>query len=597
MAEGYWGKYWRRRVSRRRVLAGGATLAAGSAAILAGCGDDDDDDDDGGEDPTATSAAGETPAATATEPAAGGPTRGGTFRTWKTTEDQGLDPAVFHTNNGEQLGLFNHLLDFQVSKGEFSMDAALSFEQVDDTTLVWNIRQGMEFHNGDPVTTEDVAYTLGRPPAVYAELGTTHQPRSNFLYIDSVEAIDGENVQENWTTPNVDRLIHRSRWYFGIVNKVITEGNGGMIQEHPFGASAGPYTLDTRNAQGTRIVRNPNYYAHPNPDDGFVEDGPYIDEMQASILPDPAAAKAAFLSGDLDYFGSPDVAELDDFTGYDGAAVEEASAGGWAVLGFDGGKFYDERARRAVRAGINYDAYIASIWAGEGKLQAPLTVANTAFQRLSQEDLAEYMVYDPAEARKLWEASEHPDLDSILISTVANPAQQLISEFCQQNLQEALGISVEVEALDVQTWVNGATVQGRTKPWDLLQSGSGGAGGTDGTPDTNYLSWYDPQQYAKNSFNHHFESPHQSILDGAAVVEDFIKRQAVEFDHEARVEIITELQRWILDHAWSVHPLPIATNSFLVVSKRLRDYGKDDWFNAYSTGGFPRRESAWLAEA
>ncbi len=34
MTKDYWGRYWRRRISRRRVLAGGATLAAGSAAIL-----------------------------------------------------------------------------------------------------------------------------------------------------------------------------------------------------------------------------------------------------------------------------------------------------------------------------------------------------------------------------------------------------------------------------------------------------------------------------------------------------------------------------------------------------------------------------------
>ena len=64
--------------------------------------------------------------------------RGGTFRTWKTTEDQGLDSAVFHTNNGEVTQMvYNHLLDLQVSKGTFSMDGAVGYEQVDDTTLVW----------------------------------------------------------------------------------------------------------------------------------------------------------------------------------------------------------------------------------------------------------------------------------------------------------------------------------------------------------------------------------------------------------------------------------------------------------------------------
>ena len=33
--------------------------------------------------------------------------------------------------------VYNHLLDLQVSKGTFSMDGAVGYEQVDDTTLVW----------------------------------------------------------------------------------------------------------------------------------------------------------------------------------------------------------------------------------------------------------------------------------------------------------------------------------------------------------------------------------------------------------------------------------------------------------------------------
>ncbi len=43
--------------------------------------------------------------------------------------------------------------------------------------------------------------------------------------------------------------------------------------------------------------------------------------------------------------------------------------------------------------------------------------------------------------------------------------------------------------------------------------------------------------------------------------------------------------------------MPMAATSFLGVSSRLRDYGKDDWFNAYAAGNTPRRESAWLDDA
>ena len=163
--DNYWLRLRGRRLTRRSFLAGTGVAAAGSAAILAGCGDDDDDDDAG---PAATQAAATQAAATeaaaaeaeaeateaaaaATEaPAAADSRRGGTFRTWKSTEDQGLDPAIYHTNNGEVTAkVYNHLLDFQVSKGVFGLDAATGFEQIDETTLVWAMREGMKFHNGD----------------------------------------------------------------------------------------------------------------------------------------------------------------------------------------------------------------------------------------------------------------------------------------------------------------------------------------------------------------------------------------------------------------------------------------------------------------
>ena len=627
--DNYWLRLRGRRLSRRGFLAGAGVAAAGSAAILAGCGDDDDDDD-GVTDPTATTAAtaaatraaddgGGQATATATAtaapteaPAAGGPRRGGTFRTWKSTEDQGLDPAVFHTNNGEVTqNVYNHLLDFQVSKGVFSLDGAVGYEQIDDTTMVWTLREGMQFHNGDPVTAEDVAYTIARPPGLLADLGATHVPANTFDYFDTIDAIDATHVQEKWIGPRADALIHRSRQYFGLVNKKLVEAAGGYAQEHEQGMAAGPYMLSERNAEGTHLIRNPNYYSHPNPEDGFVEDGPYIEEYDVRIVPDAITARSLLESGDLDAYGTIDALEAEELEGNENVAVVGAPAGGWSVLGFDGGKWRDQRAREALRKGFNYDAFIASIRAGDGKLQAPLTVTNTRFQRLTQEDLAGWYVYDPADARALWEAAASDaaargeadaDYDSIYenveIHTITGDLYLTISDFAARSLQDALGTPFEVTSADVQTWVNAANDNTRdVKPWDLLQSGTGVGGGTDGTPGTSFLSWFDPEQYGAVAFNFRYDSPHPEIAEGSQYVGEQMVLQNETVDHEARVQIITDLQRWILDRAWGIFTMPMAATSFLAVSSRLRDYGKDDWFNAYAVGNVPRRESAWLADA
>ena len=98
--------------------------------------------------------------------------------------------------------------------------------------MVWTLREGMQFHNGDPVTAEDVAYTIARPPGLLADLGATHVPANTFDYFDSIDAIDATHVQEKWVGPRADALIHRSRQYFGLVNKKLVEAAGGYAQEH-----------------------------------------------------------------------------------------------------------------------------------------------------------------------------------------------------------------------------------------------------------------------------------------------------------------------------------------------------------------------------
>jgi ABC-type transport system substrate-binding protein len=587
--------------------------AAGSAAILAGCGDDDDDD--GGDAPAPTEApATEAPATEApTQAAPAGPTRGGTYRTWKSTEDMGNDPAIFHSNNQEVVfQVFSHLLDFQVSKGIFSMDGATSYEQVDPTTLVWNMREGMQFHNGDPVTTEDVAFTIERPPGLLEKLGATHAPANAFDYYDSIQAVDGTNVQESWIGPRADALINRSRQYFGIINKkLVLEQPEQDAQVHVNGMAAGPFILSERGAEGVHLVRNPNYYSHPNPDDGFVEDGPYIEEYDVRIIPDAVTARSLLESGDLDAYGSVDALEAEELEGNPNVSVEAAPAGGWSVHGFDGGKWYDERARLAIFKAFNYQAFINSIHAGSAILQAPVTVINGRFQQLTQEDLAAYYQYDPEDARALWEAAksdaeargggELSKYDSIFeyvdVHTIQSDSHVAISEFSTKNLTEVLGTTFEMSTADVQTWVSAANDRtDDVKPWGLLQVGNGVGGGTDGTPGVSYLSWFDPAQYGDRAFNFRHDSPHTSIAEGAAYVGGEMVRQNETVDHEERVQIITDLQRWIFDRAWGIFPMPVASQAYLAVSNRLRDYGKDDWFNHYTGNNTPRRESAWLAD-
>ena len=632
--ENYWQRLRRRPVTRRSFLVGSGVAAAGSAAILAGCGDDDDDDDAAA--PAATQAAAEEQAAAATEAAAdeqaaaateaaatqaaaqadaGADKRGGTLKLWKTEEDAGLDPGVFHLNNTEVIySTMTQPYTYQPTKNVFAMDGMVGFEQVDPTTFVWSIRPGMKFHNGDAVDSDAVAFSFGRLEKLYRALDGTHTTRTGYAFVDSFEATDELTVAEHWARPNADAPVYRARHYYSFVNPRMVEEHGKFegsyegpdgtvedvysVQELPHGSGSGPFTLTRRDATGTRLERWPDYHKHTPADDGFVEDGPYIDAWETRVIPDQTAAKAAFLAGDLDVFASVDPLELPEFEGQDHVNVVELPAGGRASQGMDGGKFHDKRSRQALQKAFDYEGFIAAIRPLGGKYAAPISDLLPAYQKLSQSDLQQWLRYDPAEAQALWQAADfvHPVENIKIFQATGAPLQHEISDFMAQSIAKALGplgITTEVEAVDSNSWAARAVDRSTdVKDWEILSYGTGDSGGTTGVPNDSSLIHYDPRAYGFNAFNHYAESPRPEIAAGSEEIIAMLNAQEAETDPEARAVLLTELQSWILDNHWCNWGLPISSVSYYGFSARLQDQGIADWLNFYDR----RRESMWLQQ-
>ena len=476
-SEHYWTKR-RRHVSRRRFLIGGGIAAAGSAAILAGCGGDssaplatstpDPSPTTSGTQPPSPTAEPPSPTSSATPQASNHISRyGGTLRLWKSAEDEGLDPGIYHLNNKEILSsTLTQPLTYQPTKHLFAMDGMVGYEQVDPVTLVWSIREGMKFHNGDPVDPEAVAFSFGRLPKLSDAMEyATHVPRTGLDFVDSFESTDAFTLTEHWSRPNADALVHRARHYYSFLNPRVVEAQGEVagvytgpdgpedalsVQDLPVGVGSGPYTIARRDAEGTRVERWPDYFRHRPADDGFLEPGPWIDAWETRILPDREAAKQAFITGELDVFDTIHPEELTEFEGLDDVSVTEIPNGGYSMLGMDGGKFHDRRARLALRRAFDYEGFIAKIRPNGGKYAGPISGLLPHFQQLSQDKLKEWYQYDPEEARALWEASHfvYPvETLRIFESTTALPLQREINRFIAGSLGSTLGVETEIYSL------------------------------------------------------------------------------------------------------------------------------------------------------
>ena len=657
MKEGYWGKYWRRRVSRRRVLAGGATLAAGSAAILAGCGDDDDDDD-GAAQPAATQAAQQQAAAEeeateaaqaaaeeqATEAAQAAAEEtedrsryGGTLNWTERAYPTGFDPAITITFPYGMAQTYSQMMAYSIVNDQFYPDAAQSWEQVDPETLVFNLREGVHYNpdaaNGRAVTSEDWAFNLARYPDARANRGSN----VNELFFSFMDPGLGAtfDTPDNLTlTINQNKAFASNLRAFAAASlvvaapeRIMAEESGDLGQVTGINAGTGPYMFSGVSETNISLRRNPNYYPHPEqdlPGTRYNHDMPYVDEMEAVIITDGAAAQARFLAGDADYYGGVDKITAEQWEGQpnvdihtgpaidDGSRMIQLAAAKWTP--------YPELSK-ALSMAMDWDGYIDVVLGGEGRRSAP--VSPTAFPKyaLSQEEIREHQVYDPQGARQLWEANNGPEIFPELDTTVAAwiPDYSYV-QFIGQSFEDSLGVKVNYNPLELATYIASANGPTGTKDWHFFIAGNNAISTM---PDWNALvaytpdgygaiwggNWYkgvnisDPwvnpenPNYAENGGSEAGEAVRAALEithPYARELQDYADRQAATTDDDERAEILKELQRRIFTRYCCTLPLPTGTTQYVAVGSRLKNLPPGPDSNQTAAFGMFRAHNMWL---
>src|SRR5689334_23366423 len=157
MTDGYWKKVLTARLNRRRALAAGTATGAGLLALsLIGC------NSGGG---SGSSTGGESQAsAEEKEPPRNGGILNGTLHT---DPSPNLDPhqSTTFTTVWPAAPALNQLVQFDTNKPADTLqdlipDLAEKWEQPDNQTLVFTLRRDVNWHDGTPLTSEDVKATL-----------------------------------------------------------------------------------------------------------------------------------------------------------------------------------------------------------------------------------------------------------------------------------------------------------------------------------------------------------------------------------------------------------------------------------------------------
>src|SRR4051812_7480612 len=224
------------RAQRMAVFGCTALLAIGAAAC--GSSNDDSGSDSGG---------------TTTEAPKG---NADTVILGTTDKVVALDPVGAYDLGSQQLigNMYQNLLSIPAGGNKPEPDAAESCEFSDPKTYVCKLKPGLKFSSGDPLTSEDVKFSLDRQLKIADPSG----PSSLLASLKSVEATDPATVTMNLKKADGTWPFILTHNVAAIVPNEVYPADAKQADDKAIGS--GPYKLDkyTPNQQAV-FSPNPNY--------------------------------------------------------------------------------------------------------------------------------------------------------------------------------------------------------------------------------------------------------------------------------------------------------------------------------------------------
>lgn len=274
-----------------------------------------------------------------------------------------LDPAMALGNPGfavthnafDTLVKRNFLSNDSYTGKEFVPGLASGWERQDEVTMIFTLREGVRFQNGDPMTAEDVKFSIDRvldPDSLYVSA------RGHLANIASIDIVDDRTIKVVTKTPDAALLDLLAYPGTSIVPRAYYESVGfETFGQKPIGT--GPYQIVSFVPdQALKFIAFEDYWGGKPP----------ASSLTFNIVPEVTARITALANGEVDIATSipPDQAAAVD--ALDGISVKRVLVNSHILNYNTFHPVLNKKLRQAMNLAIDRQLLSQALWAGTAEV-------------------------------------------------------------------------------------------------------------------------------------------------------------------------------------------------------------------------------------
>lgn len=359
---------------------------------------------------------------------------------------------------GQEAGILNYYIASIAQEGLVSIDAqgrvqpglAESWEQTDDVTYVYTLRDDAVFQDGSPVTADDVVFSLERARDETSSPGLAYY----LMNVDTIAKTGDNEVTITLTEPDAAFASNMSTGGAAfITSQAFWEEHDGKVgTADSLLLGSGPYEV---------TEFSPDSHVTFERVDSWWGELPKVKEITVNFVSDESTRLLAAQSGDVDVAFNVPLAQSQQWEKLDTMRVEYVNDLSYVGLYFNIGvaPFDDPKVREAFAHAVDRDAYVEKLLRGHGEAATAIMTPESLGQVHDADDARDALAgipqweFDLDAAKAALAASSVPEgFETELLTPNTGPQLGTAAQALAQNLAE-IGVTVNVREVPIEEWL------------------------------------------------------------------------------------------------------------------------------------------------